>query len=192
MNIVNHLQDLLQLIPSVGEKTAQRYISFILKADDSFAENLGNAIISLKKKVSVCPLCQNYITETCSQCSNPKKQQNVICVVRDPEDLTALETTGHYNGLYHVLHGLISPMEGKGPEDIKLKELFSRLEPVDELILALDSSVEAEATCLYIKKLLKDIPIKITRIGFGLGVGVSLNYADSLSIIKALDSRQNV
>lgn len=190
MKAIASLAESFEMLPGVGPKTAQRYIAFLLANSSTYAYSLGCQICDLHKQIQQCSLCFNYSENPlCSICSNDSRDSSILCVVKDFEDLKAIESPGSYKGLYHVLGGLLDPMSGIGPEQLKIKELLPRLEKPEELILALDASIEAEATSLYLKKLLKDVPIVVSRIGFGLSVGGSLNYADSLTVTKAIESR---
>ncbi|MDK2920018.1 MAG: recombination protein RecR [Candidatus Petromonas sp.] len=185
----------LSKLPGIGRKTAQRLAFHILNTREDEALNLAEAIIQAKRKIKYCSICANITDiDPCSICSSPKKDRSVICVVEDPRDVAAMERTREYNGLYHVLHGAISPMEGIGPEDIKIKELLARLQDdeIKEIILATNPNIEGEATSMYISKLVKPMGIKVTRIAHGIPVGGDLEYADEVTLSKALEGRREL
>jgi recombination protein RecR len=182
----------LRKFPSVGPKSAQRMAFQILKMSDSEVESLADAILTAKKETCTCEICYNLSnTSPCEICSSNSRDRATICVVAETRDLIAIEKTNEYKGLYHVLQGLISPMDGVGADDIRIKELLTRLvdTEVRELILALSPSVEGEATCLYLSKLVKPFGIKISRIAFGIPVGSDIEYADEITIARALEGR---
>ena len=187
-NLIAELSDL----PSIGSKSAQRLAFHILGMDEEKVNDLANAIISARKNVRYCKQCFTLTDdELCPICSNPKRNQNIIMVVEDTRDLAAYEKTGKFDGVYHVLHGAISPMAGIGPGDIKLKELMVRLQQVDaeEVIIATNSSLEGETTAAYISKLIKPTGIKVSRIASGVPVGGNLEYIDEVTLLRALDGR---
>ncbi|MTI48788.1 recombination mediator RecR [Sporosalibacterium faouarense] len=182
-------------LPGVGKKTAQRLAFHVLDMENEEANSLANSIISAKKNIRYCSVCSNLTDrDPCIICSSKKRNREVICVIEDPRDMVAMERTKEFNGLYHVLHGSISPMEGIGPEDIKIKELLQRIQhdTVEEVILATNSTIEGEATAMYISKLLKPMGIKVTRIAYGLPVGGDLEYADEVTLSKALEGRREI
>ena len=184
-----------QKFPSVGPKSAQRMAFQVLKMPLGEVERFANAILEAKKSSKTCEICFNISTQSpCEICSSTNRNRSVICVVAETKDLIAIEKTNEYKGLYHVLQGLISPMDGIGAEDIRIKELLSRLtdENVKELILALSPSVEGEATSLYLTKLVKPFGITVSRIAFGLPVGTDLEFADEITLAKALEGRREV
>jgi recombination protein RecR len=192
------LIDELSSLPSIGRKTARRLALYIIRQPKEKVEKLSRALIDVKDKIKFCNICCN-ITEddVCNICRSDKRKKNIICVVEDPQDVYAIEKTNEYNGLYHVLHGRISPLDGIGPDDIKLKELIerfdeSRYEKVDELILALNPTVEGETTILYIQKLLKPLDIKISRIARGVPIGSDLELADEVTLAKAIENRVEI
>ena len=187
-NLIAELSDL----PSIGSKSAQRLAFHILGMDEEKVNDLANAIIQARKNVRYCKQCYTLTDdELCPICSNPKRNQNVIMVVEDTRDLAAYEKTGKYEGVYHVLHGAISPMAGIAPGDIKLKELMVRLQQndVEEVIVATNSSLEGETTAAYISKLIKPTGIKVSRIASGVPVGGNLEYIDEVTLLRALDGR---
>ncbi|HHW30899.1 MAG TPA: recombination protein RecR [Clostridiaceae bacterium] len=183
-------------LPGIGHKTAQRLAFHILNLSEERALSLSNAIREAKIKTKYCSVCCNLTdSDICSICSNKKRDPSVICVVEDPRDVVAMERTREFKGLYHVLHGAISPMAGIGPEDIKIKELLLRLKDnpnVKEVILATNPNIEGEATAMYISKLLKPLGIKTTRIAHGIPVGGDLEYADEITLAKALEGRREI
>ncbi|MBR1623109.1 MAG: recombination protein RecR [Pseudobutyrivibrio sp.] len=187
-NLIAELSDL----PSIGSKSAQRLAFHILGMDEDKVNNLANAIVQARKNVRYCKECFTLTDdELCPICSNPKRNKNIIMVVEDTRDLAAYEKTGKFDGVYHVLHGAISPMAGIGPGDIKLKELMVRLQQndVEEVIVATNSSLEGETTAAYISKLIKPTGIKVSRIASGVPVGGNLEYIDEVTLLRALDGR---
>ncbi|WP_018248330.1 recombination mediator RecR [Orenia marismortui] len=184
----------LSKLPGVGPKTAQRLAFHILEMDQNEAKVLAKSISEIKEKLTYCSICNNLTqNDPCYICSDLKRDKSLICVIEEVKDIIAMEKTGEYKGLYHVLHGAISPIDGVGPEDIKIKELLSRLDDeVSEVILATDPNVEGEATAMYISKLLKPLGIKVTRIAHGLPVGGDLEYADEVTLSKALEGRREI
>ena len=187
-NLIAELSDL----PSIGSKSAQRLAFHILGMDEEKVNDLANAIIQARKNVRYCKECFTLTDdELCPICSNPKRNKNIIMVVEDTRDLAAYEKTGKFDGVYHVLHGAISPMAGTGPGDIKLKELMVRLQQndVEEVIVATNSSLEGETTAAYISKLIKPTGIKVSRIASGVPVGGNLEYIDEVTLLRALDGR---
>lgn len=192
---IEKLIENFEKLPSIGHKTAQRLAFYILDLPTEEAEEFTSAILNAKKNLHFCSKCFNISdTDPCNICSNPKRDQKTICVVEDVRDVIAMERTHEYNGLYHVLHGSISPMNGIGPDDIKIKELLSRVmgEDVKEVILATNPRVEGEATSMYISKLLKPLGVKATRIARGIPVGGDLEYTDEITLTKALEGRSEI
>ncbi len=182
-------------LPGIGRKTAQRLAFHILNTDEEDAVNLAEAIVDAKRKTKYCSICSNITDiDPCYICNSHKRDKSIICVVEDPRDVAAMERTKEFSGLYHVLHGAISPMEGIGPEDIKIKELLSRLQgdEVKEIIMATNPNIEGEATSMYISKLVKPMGIMVTRIAHGIPVGSDLEYADEITISKALEGRREM
>ena len=187
-NLIAELSDL----PSIGSKSAQRLAFHILGMDEEKVNDLANAIVQARKNVRYCKECFTLTDdELCPICSNPKRNKNIIMVVEDTRDLAAYEKTGKFEGVYHVLHGAISPMAGIGPGDIKLKELMVRLQQndVEEVIVATNSSLEGETTAAYISKLIKPTGIRVSRIASGVPVGGNLEYIDEVTLLRALDGR---
>ncbi len=182
-------------LPGIGHKTAQRLAFHVLNLSSERAEALASAIRDAKQKTSYCSICSNLTeADPCNICRDVKRNQSIICVVEDPRDVVALERVREFRGVYHVLHGAISPMEGIGPEDIKIKELIKRVRDADirEVILATNPNVEGEATAMYISKLIKPAGIKTTRIAHGIPVGGDLEYADEVTLAKAMEGRREI
>ena len=184
-----------QKLPSIGPKSAQRMAFHILKMPMTEVQKFAEALVVDKEQTKACEICFNLSTTSpCEICSSNNRNRSVICVVAETKDLIAIEKTNEYHGLYHVLQGLISPMDGIGADDIRIKELLTRLtdDNVQEVILALSPSVEGEATSLYLTKLIKPFGIKISRIAFGLPVGADLEYADEVTLAKAIEGRREL
>lgn len=184
-----------QKFPSVGPKSAQRMAFHLLKMPKSEVENFAKTIIDAKENTFACDTCFNMSsTNPCEICSSTSRDKSTVCVVAETKDLIAIEKTNEYFGLYHVLQGLISPIDGIGAEDVRIKELLQRVaqNDVKEIILALSPSVEGEATSLYLGKLIKPFGIKITRIAFGLPVGADLEYADEITLARAIEGRREI
>lgn len=183
-------------LPGIGRKSAQRLAFYIINQSEAEAVNFAEAIITAKRKITYCTKCFHLTdVDPCYICSNLKRDQSIICVVEDPRDLLAIERTKEYHGLYHVLHGAISPMDGIGPEDIKIRELVVRLQTEDqvaEIIMATNPTIEGEATAMYLSKLLKGTGIKMTRLAHGIPVGGELEYADEMTLMKAMEGRRQL
>lgn len=182
-------------LPGIGKRSAERLAFHILKQPKENVESFSKALTEAKDKITFCPVCQSLTDDVpCSICSNPKRDTSVICVVENPKDILAMEKTKEFNGLYHVLHGVISPIDGIGPDDIKIKELLIRTKDnsVKEIIMATNPSIEGEATAMYISNLFKNFGIKVTRIAHGLPVGGELEYADEITLTRALEGRQEI
>ena len=185
---IERLVNAFRALPGVGLKTAQRYAYYIINSDREVAEEFANALISAKDKVRFCSVCGNDTDqEVCNLCKTRDKK--IICVVKEPKDIVALEKVKNTNFSYHVLHGTMSPREGRGPDDIRIKELLARLDGVEEVILATNPDVEGEATAMYIARLIKPMGIKVTRIARGLPEGSVIEYADESTLSRALSSR---
>lgn len=185
----------LSKMPTVGPKTAQRLAFYILRASPEDAAQLAQAILDAKAKIRYCSICY-HITDVdpCAICTHHARNRSMICVVEDPRDVFALERTREYRGLYHVLHGAISPLDGIGPDDLKISELLTRVKSgeVREVIVATNPRVEGEATAIYLAKILKPLGIRVTRIAHGLPVGGDLEYADEVTLAKALEGRREL
>ncbi len=182
-------------LPGIGRKTAQRLAFHVINSREDYAVSLSEAILEAKKKMKYCSQCFNLTdVELCPICADPKRDQSMICVVEDPKDLIAIERTKEFHGVYHVLHGSISPMDGIGPDDIKLRELIIRVQSSDvsEVILATNPTIEGEATSMYISKLLSPAGILVTRLAHGVPVGGDLEYADEVTLSKALEGRRKL
>jgi recombination protein RecR len=192
---VQDLIDELGRLPGIGPKSAQRIAFHLLKVDEIDARRLADSIIDAKAKVTVCERCFNIAEGTeCGICIDPRRDEGVLCVVEEPRDLVAVERTGEYRGRYHVLGGAINHLEGVGPEQLRVRELLPRLgeEDVAEVILCTNPNIEGEATAMYLVKLMKPLEIRITRIASGLPVGGDLEYADELTLGRALEGRRDV
>lgn len=192
---LNLLIDELAKLPGVGRKTAQRLAFYLVNDKENRAAALAEAIINARQKIIYCSECFNMTdVDPCPICTSAKRDPKTLCVVESPKDVIAIEKTREYHGLYHVLHGAISPMDGIGPEDIKLKELILRLQrhEVDEIILATNPTIEGEATAMYISKLLKGTGIEITRLAHGIPVGGDLEFADEVTLMKAIEGRRKL
>jgi len=185
----------LARLPGIGEKTATRLAFHVLRSPDNLARDLAQALVDVKERVRLCSRCMNLTEEDpCSLCADTRRDDKIICVIASPPDLMAIERTGGYRGRYHVLHGVLSPLEGIGPDDLRIRELLQRLQgsTVEEVILATSPNVEGEATALYLGKLLRGTGVKVTRIASGLQVGGELEYADGMTIARALDARREL
>ena len=179
-------------LPGIGRKTAERLVSYILKEDTLVAKNLSEALMEVKKNIKFCRVCSNFTeNDLCDICANPRRNSKVICIVEEPKDIWAIEKSGTYNGVYHVLMGSISPLDGVGPEDLRIKELIKRIEEndIDEIILATDPNTEGDVTAIYISKLIKPLGVAVSKIASGLPVGGDLEYADAVTLSKALAGR---
>jgi recombination protein RecR len=189
---IEQLAEQFAQLPGIGRKTAHRLALYIVKMQREEVVTLARALVNVKDKVRYCSICSN-ITEVdpCPICSNTKRDRTIVCVVQEPTDVLALERTNEFRGLYHVLGGALSPLDGIGPEDLRIQELLRRLSGsnIEEVILALNPNVEGEATTLYMSKLLKPLGMKITRIARGLPVGTDLEFADEATLSRALEGR---
>ncbi|HOX53978.1 MAG: recombination mediator RecR [Candidatus Omnitrophica bacterium] len=182
-------------LPGIGRRSAERIAMFLLQSSDADVKNLTSAIIRAKQNIRLCKIC-NILTEgeVCQICQNPARDNSTICVVEEPKDVIAFEKTAKFQGLYHVLMGSISPLDGRGPEDIKIKELIDRIKNknIKEIIIATDSDTEGETTAIYLNKLIKPLGVKVTRIGLGVPVGSNLEYIDSTTLSLSLESRREL
>ena len=182
-------------LPGIGRKTAQRLAFYVIAMPNEEVEIISEAILEAKTSVRYCSICANLTDqEVCNICKDKRRDPSVICVVEDPRDVVAMEKTKEFHGYYHVLQGVISPLEGVGPEEIRIKELLARLasDEVKEIILATNPNIEGEATAMYLAKLLKPMGINITRIAYGIPVGGDLEYADEITLSKALEGRRKL
>jgi recombination protein RecR len=185
----------LQRLPGIGAKSAQRLAFFLLKSPREDVDRLTVALREMKARVAHCSICSNITdTDPCDFCTNPDRRHNVICVVEDPQNVTAVEKTREFKGVYHVLMGALSPLQGIGPDDLKIKSLLARVDRggVEEVILATNPNVEGEATAIYLARLLKPLGVRVTRIAMGVPIGSDLEYADEVTLHKALEGRRDV
>lgn len=192
---IERLIESFEKLPSIGHKTAIRLAFHMLDMSEEEIEEFIKSITDAKQKLKYCSTCFNISdTDPCPICSNPKRDQTTICVVEDVRDIMAMERTHEYNGVYHVLHGTISPMNGIGPDEIKIKELLNRIRDneIKEVIIATNPRVEGEATSIYISKLVKAFNIKVTRIAHGIPVGGDLEYTDEITLMKAMEGRREI
>lgn len=192
---IEKLIEQFEQLPGIGRKSAERIAFYILEQmnkDDVFS--MLSSIKEAKENIKFCPVCQNLTVETpCKICASAKRDKSLICVVESPEDVAAVEATGEFSGVYHVLHGVLSPMDGVGPEDIKINELITRLNgDVKEIIMATNPTVNGTATAVYISKILEPFNIKVTRIAHGVPIGGDLEYTDKLTLIKAIEGRREI
>lgn len=181
-----------EALPSIGRKSAQRLAYHILQMPEERAQKFAQAIIDARQQIHYCSVCQNFTdSDICSVCTDTERDKSVICVVEDPRDVFAMERMGEFHGLYHVLHGVISPVHGIGPEDIGIKQLFDRLanNEVKEVIMATNATVEGELTAVYLSKQIKPLGIKVTRLAYGIPVGGDLEYADEVTLLRAMEGR---
>lgn len=189
------LIDQLSRLPSIGPKTAQRLAYFIVTGSEENARQLAEAIIEAKETIGTCSVCMNLTdVDPCTLCRDERRDRSQICVVEEPRHVLALERTREYRGLYHVLHGAISPMDGVGPDDLRVKELLARFHggEVREVILATDPNIEGEATAMYLARLLKPLGVRVTRMAHGMPVGGDLEYVDEVTLTKSLEGRREI
>ncbi len=181
-------------LPGIGPKSAQRLAYYLLRAPEEQAKDLAEAIVDLKEKTVICSLCYNIADfDPCLICRGDRRDGSKICVVQEPLDILALERTGKYEGLYHVLHGALSPLEGIGPDDLRIKELLARLQSgVEEVILGTNSNLEGESTAMYLQRLIAPLGIRVTRLARGLPFGGDLQYADEVTLTRAIEGRQEI
>ena len=193
VDVIDNLVQEFNKLPGIGPKSAQRIVYYLLRTGDEQSKLLAEAILSLKRKITLCSTCFN-VTESdpCSHCRSDKRDRSQICIVEQPQDILALEHTGIYQGLYHVLHGAISPTEGIGTEDIRIRELMNRLKDgsVKEVILATNPNLEGEQTAMYLSRLITPLGIRVTRLARGLPFGTELEYADDVTLTRAIEGRQ--
>lgn len=181
-------------LPGIGMKSAERLAYHVMRMNDKEVREFADALLNAKRTVHTCRVCQNLTeNEVCPICSDTRRDQSIICVVESPKDITAFERTREYKGVYHVLHGLISPIDNITPDSLRIKELLARLDgSVEEVIMATNPTVEGEATAMYISKLIKPLGVKVTRLAFGLPVGGILEFADEITLYKALENRNEI
>lgn len=192
---VARLIEALHKLPGIGPKSAQRLTYYLLRVSEAEVRSLAQALIELKERTTLCSVCQN-VTETdpCGICTDTQRDRSTICVVEEPLDVLAIERTRGFRGLYHVLHGVLSPMEGVGPEELKLNELLARLRDggVREVIMATNPNLEGEATAMYVSRVVTPMNVRVTRLARGLPAGADLEYADDVTIARAIEHRQDV
>ncbi len=185
----------LKKLPGVGSKSAQRLAFHILRSEEADAEALAGAIRDVKEKLHLCSVCNNITdVDPCTYCSSPTRNQRLVCVVEEPTNIAAIEKTRHFNGVYHVLHGSLSPLHGVGPEQLRITNLMKRIDrgEVDEVIVATNPTVEGEATAVYLSKSIKRPGVKVTRIAMGIPVGGDIEYADEVTMLKAMEGRREI
>ena len=194
-NAMERLTEQFAKLPGIGGKTAQRLAFYVLSQSEDEAMAFANAIVDAKKTVKTCPVCQNLTDEDlCPICADVRRDRGVICVVAEPKDVVAMERAREFGGVYHVLHGVISPLNHMGPNDIRIKELLTRIGQgnVKEVIMATNPDTEGEATAMYISRLLRPMEIKVTRLAYGIPVGSQLEYADEVTLLRALEGRREI
>ncbi len=192
---IEKLIDRLVKLPGIGRRSAERIVGYILNAPKDDIKHLSEALIKVKENVRLCRICHNLSeAELCRICEDSRRQKDTICIVERPSDVTAIEKAGYFNGVYHVLLGSISPLEGKGPSDLKIDSLLERIKQnnIKEIIIATDADTEGETTAMYLTKVIKPLGVNLSRIGLGLPVGSNVEYADSITLSKALESRRNI
>jgi len=192
---IARLLEELERLPGIGPKSAQRLAFHILRADEAAAGRLAEAIVEVKRTIHFCARCFNLAeADLCEVCRDPRRDEHIVCVVEEPRDVVAIERTGEFHGLYHVLQGAISPIDGVGPEQLRVRELIDRIGAggIEELILATNPNVEGETTALYISRLAKPLGVRVTRIASGLPVGGDLEYADEVTLGRALEARREM
>ena len=192
---LQHLIDQFKRLPGVGAKSAQRLAFHVLKTPREDAERLCDAIRDVKDRVTYCSVCNNFTdVDPCVYCADPARDHRVVCVVEEPQNVNVIEKTGGFRGVYHVLLGALSPLQGVGPDDLKIKGLLARIasDQIEEIILATNPTVEGEATAIYLARLLKPLGVRVTRIATGIPVGSDLEYADELTMGKAMEGRREV
>ena len=191
--LIEKLVSELSKLPGIGKKSALRLVIHILKQSSATVEQLASALVETKNKIKECDICFNFTEDSiCSICSSERRDKSLMCVVEEPTDIMAIERSGEYRGLYHVLGGVISPLDGIGPEDLHIKELLSRVSQIEEIIIATNPSIEGETTTLYLQKELGSFDIKVTRIARGIPMGSALEHADTVTLIRAFEGRLEV
>ena len=192
---LERLSEQFARLPGIGSKTAQRLAFYMLGLPQAEAEEFADAILQAHRTVHLCPVCQNLTDQdVCPICADPERDQSLICVVAEPKDVIAMERAREYTGVYHVLHGVISPLSHVGPDDIRIRELLERVQSgkVREIIMATNPDTEGEATAMYLSRLLRGLGVKVTRLAYGIPVGSQLEYADEVTLLRALNGRQEM
>jgi recombination protein RecR len=192
---IEKLIEKLTRLPGIGRRSAERIVGYVLNTSKDDIKSLAEALVKVKENVRTCKICNNLSeNDLCRICDDPRRAKDVICVVEEPGDVTAVEKTGSFHGVYHVLLGAISPLEGKGPTDLKIEGLLARIrgEGVKEVIIATDADTEGESTAIYLSNLIKPLGVKLTRIGVGIPMGSNVNYADVTTLSRAMDSRREI
>ena len=192
---LERLTEAFARLPGIGGKTAQRLAFYVLSMPEEEAQSFADAILEAKRTVHACPICQNLTdSERCAICADERRDHSVICVVAEPKDVIAMERAREYNGVYHVLHGVISPLNHVGPDDIRIRELLARVAEgnVSEIIMATNPDTEGEATAMYLSRLLRPMEVRVTRLAYGIPVGSQLEYADEVTLLRALEGRREI
>ena len=192
---LERLSEQFARLPGIGSKTAQRLAFYMLGLPQELAEEFAETILQARRTVHLCPICQNLTDQdVCPICADPERDQSLICVVAEPKDVIAMERAREYTGVYHVLHGVISPLSHVGPDDIRIRELLERVQSgtVREIIMATNPDTEGEATAMYLSRLLRGLGVKVTRLAYGIPVGSQLEYADEVTLLRALNGRQEM
>ena len=192
---LERLSEQFARLPGIGSKTAQRLAFYMLGLPQEQAEEFAETILQARRTVHLCPICQNLTDQdVCPICADPERDQSLICVVAEPKDVIAMERAREYTGVYHVLHGVISPLSHVGPDDIRIRELLGRVQSgtVREIIMATNPDTEGEATAMYLSRLLRGLGVKVTRLAYGIPVGSQLEYADEVTLLRALNGRQEM
>lgn len=190
---LNDLIDEFSRFPGIGRKTAQRMAFYVLNSNDNLANDLSNSILTLKSKIRFCEKCYGISEDKlCMICSNPSRDSSTICVVENPADIYTFEKTSIFKGLYHVLGGVLSPLDGIGPDQLEIKSLLERVEPENEVLVATNATIEGEATCLYLANLLEERAVKVTRLARGLPMGGDLEFVDDATIMRAIEDRSAI
>lgn len=187
---IERMVDILSSLPTIGKKTARRLTYFILKQDIEYANKFSSTLLDLVQNVNLCKVCYNFTElEICKICQSEKRDKSKICVVEDPSDVSYIDNTNEFSGLFHVLHGVINPLNNINAEDLKIRELINRLQGVDEVIIALNPNVESDITAQYLANLIKPLNIKVTKLASGIPLGTSIEYSDNATISRALEGR---
>jgi recombination protein RecR len=192
---MSRLIDEMKKLPGIGAKTAQRLAFHILRSSDEDAEALAAAVRDVKANLRLCSICNNITdVDPCIYCTSPTRNQSLVCVVEEPTNIAAIDKTKHFNGLYHVLHGALSPLHGIGPEQLRISNLIARVDAgnIDEVIIATNPTVEGEATAAYLSQRLKRVGVKVTRIAMGIPVGSDIEYTDEITMLKAMEGRREI